>query len=118
MKIKDQTEDNFNKLSSFLKGVYKDPEEKAEASRKVEEIIALSVLGDVLDQLPPDTHEEFMEIITGESDEGRLAKYLKDKKINIEGKLLETSQELMHDIVDSSKEIKIENQAEGKPPIK
>lgn len=118
MKPKNQTEDNLNKISTFLKDVYKDSEEKAEASRKIEEIIGMRIMGDVLDQLPPEKHEEFMEIITGEFSEEKLAKYLRNKKINIEGGLLEISQELIHDIVDPDKEIKIENQAEGKPPIK
>lgn len=118
MKPKDQTEKNLNKLLSFLKGIYKDPEEKAEASREVEEIIGMRIIGCILDQLPPEKHEEFVEIIIGESDEGKLAKYLKDKNINVEGKLLETSQELMRDIVDSEKEINAETQSEGKLPIK
>ena len=118
MKIINQTEDNLNKLSSFLNGVYKDPEEKVEASKIVEEIMGFRILGDVLDQLPPEKHEEFMEIFTREQGEVNLAKYLRDNNINVEGKLLKTSQELVRDIVDSGKEINTEVQSEGNLPVK
>lgn len=113
-----QTEQNFNNIEVFLKRVFLDPEERSEASSEIEEIVGLKIMEGILDQLPGEKHEEFMEIVISDSGEGKLSKYLKENNIELEQKILETSQELMHDIENPGSEVATETQIEGKPPVK
>lgn len=71
---------NLDKLEKEIKKVAKTPEEREEIWHLVDEIIHHKALGCVLDHLPKDNHEEFIEMFTkAPHNESMIFDYLKDR---------------------------------------
>lgn len=94
----------FKKIDKEIKRVAKTAEEREELWGLVDEIIHHKVMGCILDKLPRDNHEEFLEMFhSAPHDEDLIFGYLRDKAGgNIEDSLKEEiakiSEELLNEI--------------------
>lgn len=91
----------FKKIDKEIKKVAKSQEEKEELWGLVDEIVHHKVMGCVLDKLPRDNHEEFLDIFhTSPHDEELIFSYLRTKvgpdiEENLKAEIAKISEELL-----------------------
>lgn len=113
---------NNKKLEDLLKKI-SDSEVKEESWKQVDGILNYKFAAKVLGELPEEKHEEFMEIfIENPEDEEKIFGYLEENagegiRKEMTKFMSDLSSEIVHDL-SPDKEVSIETNLEGKPPIK
>lgn len=115
-----QAGENFTKVEDLIRKSFPDPEAKAGAWKEVDKIVNHQLVKDILDQLPEDRREGFMELfIENPNDEEKISKYLKENeaKKGLAEILSGISEKLTEGIIED-KEITTEIHSEGKVSVK
>ncbi len=120
------TEKNFQKMDELLTKFFKDRQERDQAQTEIQKTIDYEVVGVVCDNLPEEKHEEFVNLLADNPNDGEVVKkYLDEKGITgqVEAVLQKVSHELVNDLEtqlhdETSKEPRLGEPMVGKEPVK
>ncbi len=92
----------FEEIDNALKGEGLEPEERDELHQLIDEMIHHRVLGCILDHLPREHHEEFLERFHQTPYDEGLIQYLQEKTpkdLDIEEKIKEAAEQLKQELL-------------------
>lgn len=97
---------NLEDLEEAMREHALEPEEKEELHQLIDEMIHHRVLGCILDQLPREHHEEFLNRFHNAPHDTRIVVFLQiktPKEVDIEEKILEEVQKLKQELLEEIK---------------
>lgn len=114
------TEENFKKMDELLSKFFEDRDVKDQAKEEIQKVVDFKVVEGVMDNLPEEKHEEFMDLLVENQNDGEVVtKYLEEKGITkqVGAVLQRVSQDIVKDL-EPDKETTTEIHSEGKVPVK